>query len=701
MRGEAARRAKACQQVEIRHHPLYHMSDLLRHFLIALGLDDGRQNRQASPDKPARPVPINRSTTVFSGEADDWLRYLQRPWEDRRDGEFDLEILFHSGRRQIEFVAGNSRSVRWADALTRAFREIPLRLGKSPAASSVFHEMIFGNPANTSRGLMLNSCAFLPASSTREVRAKGDLSHPESRILVRTQMLEDFEPILDGPGKPVARLGKIWEVVGQILLQLGHASYPRDRFTERIKLTTDFALVSLRVLYEGKKDGCLQPNETGEAFEAGFAERRGTSRRELFSREPFFRLLADVTFLIRDRNVGTLWDTAAVIVRDYLDSRYLRLSIAGLMPSKPAWQEAMPVVWKSPGKIKTPRPEVGRYGIIDDEDEDAWRKVRSAFEEIGYLIVGQLGMGQFGRVYEAINIANGSIPERVAVKVDRIRKGRKKEAIEAADTIMAIARGLSKSPHVIRVFDAGYLKKIRSNYHILQIVEGDTLDHLIGTAGSEHASILRPQSGRSSREDANREFLKSLRGSSGEAWRRARQSPPFVTPPALAHVMDLLTSTALWLEEVHSLGFAVNDLKNGNIMLSRRGQFKAIDLDSYSRIFSHLDKLPDFFFLAVSTLQLVTRGCAWEKSAASPELRQLLADPGGLGRRLFEIWPYGDLAVQSDGRLTTSDVTEFFAGFIDDARSGHFAEDPQRFTDAIDALIFLKRRLSTEEMVLQ
>ena len=165
--------------------------------------------------------------------------------------------------------------------------------------------------------------------------------------------------------------------------------------------------------------------------------------------------------------------------------------------------------------------------------------------------------------------------------------------------------------------------------------------------------------------------------------------------------MDLLTSTALWLEEVHSLGFAVNDLKNGNIMLSRRGQFKAIDLDSYSRIFSHLDKLPDFFFLAVSTLQLVTRGCAWEKSAASPELRQLLADPGGLGRRLFEIWPYGDLAVQSDGRLTTSDVTEFFAGFIDDARSGHFAEDPQRFTDAIDALIFLKRRLSTEEMVLQ
>ncbi|MCK9590344.1 MAG: hypothetical protein M0Q93_13425, partial [Terrimicrobiaceae bacterium] len=321
--------------------------------------------------------------------------------------------------------------------------------------------------------------------------------------------------------------------------------------------------------------------------------------------------------------------------------------------------------------------------------------------DIGYLIIGQLGMGQFGRVYEAINMANGSIPERVAVKVDRIRKGRKKEAIEAADTIMAIARGLSKSPHVIRVFDAGHLKKIRSNYHILQIVEGDTLDHLIGVAGSEHTSILRPKLRRASKDEASREFLKSLSGSAGEAWRRDRKSPPFVVPPGLNHALDLLTSTVLWLEEVHNLGFAVNDLKNGNVMLSRRGQFKAIDLDSYSRIYSCLDKLPDFFFLAVSSLQLVTRGSAWEKSARSSDIRALLADPGAVERRLLEVWPYGDIAVQSAGRVTTADVTRFLAGFIDDARSGRFAEDPGRFTAAIDALIFLKRRLTAEEMVLQ
>jgi len=678
------------------------MADLLRHFLTALGLEDSRDKRVPRDERPdgRRIFPTGRSSTVFAGEAGEWLDYLRRPWGERQDGGFEMGILIQNKRR-LEFSAHNPRSARWAGVLTQAFREIQARLEKSPVAAGVFHDMVFGNPANFALGLELGSSAALPAFATREMRVNDDMSPAESRILVRTRVFEEFEPLLDSPGSPMERLGKIWEMVRHILLQLGHESYPRDRFTERIRLTTNWALVNLHVLYEGKKDGRLQPNEAGEAFEILSAKREKMERRELFAREPFFRLLSDLSFLLRDRNVAGLWETAAVIVRDYLDSRYLRLSIAGLMPAKPAWQEAMPVEWKGPRKIKTPRPEINRYGIIDDEDEDAWKQVRGPFEDIGYLIIGQLGMGQFGRVYEAINAANGSIPERVAVKVDRIRKGRKKEAIEAADTIMAIARGLSRSPHVIRVFDAGHLKKIRSNYHILQIVEGDTLDHLIGVAGSEHTSILRPKSGRSSKEEASRDFLKSLGGSAGEAWRRDRKSPPFVAAPGLGHIMDLLTSTALWLEEVHKLGFAVNDLKNGNVMVSRRGQFKAIDLDSYSRIFSPLDKLTDFFFLAISTLQLVTRGCAWEKSATASEIRELIADPGAVGRRLLEIWPYGDLGARSNGRVATGEVIGFFARFIDDARSGLFAEDPAQFTSAIDALIFLKRRLSTEEMVLQ
>ncbi len=648
--------------------------------------------------REGRTLPTNRSTTVFSGEAGDWQMYLKRPWGDRQDGVFAMDIHLDPPLRHIGVAPLNERSSRWAEALTRGFRQARARLEKIPSAARVFDEMVFENPSNA--GLRLASCAELPAASTREIRVNDNLTPAETRILVRTSLLEEFESRLDEE-KPMEHLGEIWEVLSGILLQLGHGSYPRDRFTERIELTTKWALVNLHVLYSGKKDGRPDPNDAGEAFEKIRAKRGKIERRELFTRDPFFRLLSDLSFLLRDRGVESLWDTAAVIVRDFLDSRYLRLSIASLMPDRPDWQEAMPVEWKTPKKIRTPPPVSGRYGIIDDEDEDAWKQLRDPLEGIGYLIIGQLGMGQFGRVYEAINVGNGSIPARVAVKVDRIRKGHKKEAIEAADTIMDIAHGLAKSPHVIRAFDAGYMKNPRSNYHILQIVEGDTLDHLIGIAGTEHASIARPIAGRSSPADASREFLKSLSGSAGEAWRRNRRSPPFVASPGLSQILDLLTSKALWIEEVHSLGFAVNDLKNGNVMMSRRGQFKAIDLDSYSRVFSHLDKLPDFFFLAVSALQLVTHGCGWNRVAGSADIKELLSDPGAVGRRLREIWAYGDLSLQSGGRVTTGEVTEFFARFIDDARSGVFANEPERFTQAINALIFLKRRLTTEEMVLQ
>ena len=674
------------------------MSEVFRHFLTALGLQDEKPVRTAPQAR--RIIPTNRSTTVFSGEAAGWSEYLEHPWAGRRDGRFELYVAIDAKRRQMEFEPLNEHSVLQAGALTRSFRDLQIRFEKLPSAARVLNEMIFGNPSNTLSGVHLDSSAGLPACATREIRVNSDLSPAETRILVRTSLLEEFEQLAD-KDNPMERLGKTWEVLRHILLQLGHESYPRDRFTERIELTTKWVMVNLHALYDGKKDGKPDANDAGEIFEKISARRERMDRRELFARDPFFRLLSDLSFLLRERSVEGLWDTAAIIVRDYLDSRYLRLSIAGLMPGRPEWLEAMRVEWKSERRIKTPPPEIGRYGIIDDEDEDAWKKVLGPLQEIGYLVIGQLGMGQFGRVYEAINVGNGSIPGRVAVKVDRIRKGRKKEAIEAADTIMDIAGGLAGSPHVIRVFDAGYMKKIRSNYHILQIVEGDTLDHLIGIAGTEHASILRPTSGRSSPDEAAREFLKSLSGSSGEAWRRNRKSPRFVSPPRLGQIMDILTSKALWIEEVHHLGFAVNDLKNGNVMISRRGQFKAIDLDSYSRIFSRLDKLPDFFFLAVSALQLVTRGCAWEKASTSSEIKELLSDPGTVERRLREIWSYGDLKLQSGGRVTTGDVTGFFAHFIDDARSGRFADDPGQFTNAIDRLIFLKRGLSTEELVLQ
>src|SRR5262249_29258338 len=159
---------------------------------------------------------------------------------------------------------------------------------------------------------------------------------------------------------------------------------------------------------------------------------------------------------------------------------------------------------------------------------------------------------------------------------------------------------LAASPHVIRVFDAGQLEGLKSTFHVLQRIDGDTLSNLSGVTGHEHASVRRPAAGHDNLESAESAYLERVRGSAGEAWRRQAMVASFTRPPSLSHLLDLLTSVLLWVEEIHNLGYAVNDLKGGNIMISRRGQLKGIDMDSYSPVSKRLDLLTDFFYLAMS-----------------------------------------------------------------------------------------------------
>lgn len=678
------------------------MAGPLSQFMAAIGL--GGQDDSPQTPLPPRPTRTDifteRSTTVFAGTAEDWVTYLQRDWDQRFDGQIALAIYFDANRRMLGFEGFNERSIRWATWLGKAFGTLRKRLEDKPAVERVFDDMIFGNMSNAATPLRLLSEAKLPGEATREVRVDDGFSPTETRILVRTRAFDLAEGLikdLPGNAKPMEWLGSVWPVLQRVLLQLAYPSYPRDRFIERIEITTQWALVNLHVLYGGKKDGKLDPTKAGDVYEALISRRERMERKFLYQRHPFFRLLSDLSFLLNERGIENLMEMAQVVVRDYLDSRYLRLSIAGLMPKTPDWMKPMSYDWKGKNKVRTSNPRKEHYGILDDEDLEAWNKVQKPLADIGYFIIGQLGMGQFGRVYEAVNVANGNIPARVAVKVDRIRKGHKKEAILAAETIMSTAHGLSRSPHVIRVFDAGNLKKERYTYHILQLVEGDTLDNLIGVTGTEHASILRPDTARSSEVAVREEFLAAVGASEGERWRKARQAHPFLYKPAITQMLDLLTSKALWVEEVHEVGYAVNDLKNGNVMINRRGQFKGIDLDSYSPIFSKLDKLPDFFFLAISALQLVTHRAGTSTSG----LKAMITDPNALTRYLLETWPYKDLSIQSDGRVSNAEMAAFLVSFIENCRSGHFAAEHDAFSEAIDRLIFLKRSLAREEIILE
>jgi serine/threonine protein kinase len=389
---------------------------------------------------------------------------------------------------------------------------------------------------------------------------------------------------------------------------------------------------------------------------------------------------------------------ARVLVREYLDERYLRLSLAGVMPDIDASMERMPFHWEQ-HTIATPYPRLGRYGILDQEDLSAWKKVESRFRDMGFVLIRQLGIGQFGRVYEALNRYNPHIPRHVAVKIDRIVRGKKKEAIQSAEATMAIGEALATAPHVIRIFDAGKLKGKRFTYHVLQLVDGETLDHLVGVSGGEHSSMLPPRHGHRSVKEVQQDYLKTIKASTKEIWRRQRMARPFLDPLNLAQALEVFTSILLWLEEIHQLDYAVNDLKNGNLMVSRRGQLKGIDLDSYSPITNPMDRVTDFFFLAVS-LTLFLLNVARPHQESMRGCTGLLQSPATLRDAIAGTWSFGDVALLSDGRVISDEVIDLLRDVIDRSRDHTYAHDSRCFTRDIDRLILLKRTIFATEIVL-
>ena len=148
-------------------------------------------------------------------------------------------------------------------------------------------------------------------------------------------------------------------------------------------------------------------------------------RRELMDRHPYFLMLNKLGFLLRGHSYAS--DAAEVRVAQpaqYLDSVYLRLSLSGAMPEVAPAMAAMEFE-RIGRKVRTASPALGQNGVVDAEDLEAWKTVSDPFRDLGFTLLRQLGMGEFGRVYEALNDNSSNYPGRVALKVDRI-VGKKK-----------------------------------------------------------------------------------------------------------------------------------------------------------------------------------------------------------------------------------------------------------------------------------
>ncbi len=639
------------------------------------------------------------STTVFTGTAPEWNDYLQIPRADRYDHTWQIELGWDGSAKQLRFTGHNEGSGRLAEALELGFGELRKTLLSKPAVLQVLDHLVFANPSNGEARLTLEVSPLLPSLASREILMSDQLRASEVSIVLDRPSVEAVLRLLNeypGQERIQVRLGIIWPLLRRVISQLAYPGYPRDRYLERIDLTTNLAFLNLHVLFRGQKKGRLVPTEAGEVYQKYVSKRDSVPEEDLLKRHPYFRMLQNLSFMLRDDWQRDYLDVAKVIVRDYLDTRYVRLGIASVMPEISDSMRPMDLHWMDNGSPKTCRPKMGNFGILNHEDLEAWKEVAAPFRDLGFILVRQLGIGQFGRVYEAVNTKNAAIPRRVAVKVDRIRKRKTEEAILAAETILQIGRDLSYCPHVIRIYDAGKLKKRRHTYHVLQLVDGDTLDNLVGVTGAEHASIQRPQRKRTSSREVQDQAFKALNSSAGEAWRKERVSLPFTRPLSITLALDLITSMLLWVEEIHRLKYVVNDLKNGNLMVSRRGQLKGIDLDSYSPAFGPLDRQMDFFFLSVSLLLFLVH--YERRSDPDLSLAGVLTDETKLRQTLDTLWL--DTLLAGNPRVSKEFLVDYLTTLLLRCRQGIYSEDPALFTQDIDQLIYLKRSIRGGEIIL-
>lgn len=637
------------------------------------------------------------SATLFSGTPAEWVSYLTMPAPARYESDVEAWLRCERESSRLRFEPKGDGG-RWlCDVLDWGMSELRAQLRHKPAVAEQLEWMLFEHASRLPVPHRLHMTRYMPAIATREVGWDTDV--PRVCIVFnRDYALTLRESLAATAPDTRARVGVCWPLLATLAAHLAFPLNPTDRFLCKIDVVSRMAYIGVNALYDESSQGRLIPNAAGKALEGTTSAATGLSINELRIRHPYFRMLHKVGFVLRAKPFKHYESELRIAAREYLDRTYVRLSLSGAMPRLEAWREPMPIQRKGK-KVEIPAPAVGRYGIADAADYTAWAKVQKPFREIGYSLLRQIGIGDYGRVYEAHNAANGAFPERVALKVDRIL-GKKKRAILDAELAIHVGRDLASAPHLIRLYDTGKLQKRRYTYHVLQLVEGDTLDSLVGALEMRHMSIAGPPPARFSIADVRREFARRLGFAPKEEWRRDQGGLSFRHGLSPAMLLDLLTSVLLCLSEVHALGYAMNDLKNDNMMMSRRGQIKGIDLDSFSPVSSPVDKYTDFMFLAASLVLVVLHAPAPGAKNLGVDWHKLTESKKLLTGAVQSTWPSAAVESLSDGRVHAEELSEVLVRLIRRSKTLVYADDPEAFALDIAALTSVKRRMLVEDFVI-
>ncbi|MGD9193899.1 MAG: hypothetical protein PVF14_21485 [Desulfobacterales bacterium] len=653
------------------------------------------------------------NSVVFDGERSVWKKYLELSLVQRYEPEIVVKAKPISGKDGFEFVAlnKNSNSEKLVSLLKEGFSLFLEKLKEYQITAGIIAREVFSNSSNTVVPVQIRCSMHLPTDATRETLLDDNLNISKVSIVLKSDLVQNVIKAYKktSKGGKDERLGILWGVVKPLMHELGHSNLPRDRFFEEIHQVWCDCVAMRNIFFSNKRqNGYLVPNTAGKAYIKFFKARllqRGIElpKDDIFS-HPFFKMLNHLHRVVGEDMLNKydkmkllkfddLVASAKVIIRGYLDDEYLRPSLAKIMSGIPEAYRPMEITWKKKGPA-TPPPKIGRYGIEDEEDLSAWNKVAGKFRKIGLIIVCQLGIGEFGRVYEAVNLTNPNWPERVAVKVDRIYKKRKDEAIQVKDVILKLSHDLSNSPHVIRIYDAGLLSK-KNTYHVLQLVaEGETLDELLGIGGEEPTS--RPAS--LSKGTSLQQLKEKLHKPIGQPPKRKNHR--FSRPLTLNETIDVMVSMLLWVEKVHGLGYSINDVKTGNVMMNCRGQIKGIDLDFYQRTPPFPKGFVQDFFLLSWACLLFFINAPRKEPLPSLTIRDnfggaLQNGTDFLRDALLEEWKFADLP-----RKDAKDFLDCFVDIIFRSRSNTYGTNPNLFEQDINRLIYLKRLFFEREIVL-
>lgn len=634
------------------------------------------------------------SATLFSGDPQQWIRYLSSSTRARYEAEMAGTVEFC--RSGIRVEPDNVGSVWFCQILSTALGRFWEASRDRSNVAQVVAEMCSG-VAIPSQAVRVFLSRSLPTAATLELAVGGD-REPARLVLNRGLMLALRDALGCDGLMPEDEWGLTWPLLIQVVGLLAFQPTARDGYAAKIDVVARLVYVAVNLLYESERDGELIANRRGEAVERVIAATSGRSRKEARSRDAYLRLLRRGGFTLRAKPYGEYSTDLQIAAREYLDTRYMRLSLAGAMPDLELWQRPMQVDL-SRRKPRTPKPKVGLYGAIDMDDVHAWSEVTKPLQELGFTLVRQLGVGDFGRVYEAHNYGNPVYPERVAIKVDKIL-GKKKKAILEAELAMQVGRELACASHLIRLYDTGKLEGRRFTYHVLQLIDGETVDGLVGALEVEHHSLGAPPERRSSLLELQREWVARV----GWGGATSKSSYPgavrfrFGLSPAM--LMDLLTGMLMCLEQVHGLGYAMNDLKNDNMMVSRRGQVKGIDLDSFSRIHSPLDKYTDFVFLATSLMLVVLHAPRPKADQVIGDWQHLIHDEAKLRQAIATAWTGEAVEELSAGRVRQEELVLVLTNLVLRSKRLDYANDPSAFSQDITRLVDVKRRLLAEDLVI-